>query len=182
MSALPLLRVEDLRVAFRTHQGEMTVLYEVSFDVAAGETLCLVGESGSGKSMTALALMGLVPQPNGAIRGGSIRLEGEELIGASQSRLRRMRGKEISMIFQEPMTALNPVFTIGEQIAETLRVHEGLDRKEALARAAHMLRAVRHPLARATPARLFAPAVGRHASARHDRDGACLSSENPDRR
>jgi peptide/nickel transport system ATP-binding protein len=145
MSALPLLRVEDLRVAFRTHQGEMTVLYEVSFDVAAGETLCLVGESGSGKSMTALALMGLVPQPNGAIRGGSIRLEGEELIGASQSRLRRMRGKEISMIFQEPMTALNPVFTIGEQIAETLRVHEGLDRKEALARAAHMLRAVGIP-------------------------------------
>ncbi|MCA0317624.1 MAG: ABC transporter ATP-binding protein [Proteobacteria bacterium] len=145
MTREPLLRVEDLNVVFKSRSTETRVLHDVSFDIAAGETVCLVGESGSGKSMTGLALMGLVPQPNGMIRSGSIRLEGEELVGATPQRLLRMRGKDISMIFQEPMTALNPVFTIGNQIAETLRLHEGLDRKTALSRAVELLQAVSIP-------------------------------------
>ncbi|MFI4997104.1 MAG: ATP-binding cassette domain-containing protein, partial [Hyphomicrobiales bacterium] len=122
MSGERLLTVEGLRVAFRTRAGEVTVVDDLSLSLDAGETLCLVGESGSGKSMTALAVMGLVPAPNGMIRGGSIKLAGEELVGADPARLRQVRGKEIAMIFQEPMTALNPVFSIGEQIAETLAV------------------------------------------------------------
>ena len=145
MTPQPLLHVEDLNVVFKSRSAETRVLHDVSFDIAAGETVCLVGESGSGKSMTGLALMGLVPQPNGMIRSGSIRLEGEELVGATPQRLLRMRGKDISMIFQEPMTALNPVFTIGNQIAETLRLHEDLNRKAALDRAVELLQAVSIP-------------------------------------
>jgi peptide/nickel transport system ATP-binding protein len=144
MSDLPLLRIENLGVSFRTRGGETTILRNLSFDIAAGETLCLVGESGSGKSMTALALMGLVPT-NGSIRTGSIRIDGEEIVGASPQRLLELRGRDIAMIFQEPMTALNPVFTVGEQIAETLRIHEHLGHKAALARAADLLRAVSIP-------------------------------------
>ena len=98
----------------------------MSFDLHAGQTLGIVGESGCGKSMTALAIMGLVPSAAGAHRGGSIRLAGEDLVTAGDARLREVRGNEISMIFQEPMTSLNPVYTVGEQIAEAVRLHEGL--------------------------------------------------------
>jgi peptide/nickel transport system ATP-binding protein len=145
MSGERLLSIEGLRVAFRTRAGEVTVVHDLSLSLDAGETLCLVGESGSGKSMTALAVMGLVPAPNGMIRGGSIKLAGEELVGADPARLRQVRGKEIAMIFQEPMTALNPVFSIGEQIAETLAVHEGLGRRAALGKATELLAAVGIP-------------------------------------
>ena len=145
MTSGSLLRVERLRVVFRMRGGDVTVLDDLDLEVRAGETLCLVGESGSGKTMTALALLGLVPPPNGAVAGGSIRFMGEEMVGASEARLRELRGKEIAMIFQEPMTALNPVFTVGDQIAETLRFHEGLGRRAALARAGEMLRAVGIP-------------------------------------
>ncbi|MCU4162036.1 ATP-binding cassette domain-containing protein, partial [Acidiphilium sp. AL] len=134
MSEEMLLRVCGLRVVFSTRSGPVTVVDDLDLELAAGETLCLVGESGSGKSMTALALMGLVPEPSGAITGGSIRLGDEEIVGAPSERLRRLRGKDISMIFQEPMTALNPVFSIGTQIAETIRLHEGFDQRSALAR------------------------------------------------
>ncbi len=145
MTGLPLLRVTDLNVSFRTRGGETAILRNLSFDVAAGETVCIVGESGSGKSMTALALMGLIPQPNGRIPSGSILFDGEEIVGASPQRLEDMRGKDIAMIFQEPMTALNPVFTIGNQIAEALRIHENMDRKAAMARAVELLHAVSIP-------------------------------------
>jgi peptide/nickel transport system ATP-binding protein len=145
MSGERLLSIEGLRVAFRTRAGEVTVVDDLSLSLDAGETLCLVGESGSGKSMTALAVMGLVPAPNGMIRGGSIELAGEELVGADPARLRQVRGKEIAMIFQEPMTALNPVFSVGEQIAETLAVHEGLGRRAALGKAIELLAAVGIP-------------------------------------
>jgi peptide/nickel transport system ATP-binding protein len=145
MSGERLLTIEDLRVVFRTRAGEATVVRDLSLSLAAGETLCLVGESGSGKSMTALAIMGLVSAPTGRIARGSIRLAGEELVGAEPDRLRRIRGKEIAMIFQEPMTALNPVFSVGEQIAETLIAHEAMGRPEAKRKGIELLAAVGVP-------------------------------------
>jgi peptide/nickel transport system ATP-binding protein/oligopeptide transport system ATP-binding protein len=144
-AAAPLLAVEDLRIAFRVDGADVAVVRDLSFEVRAGETLGIVGESGCGKSMTALALMGLVPSPPGRVARGSIRLEGEELVGAGEARLRRVRGSEISMVFQEPMTSLNPVFTVGEQIAETARAHLGLSRRAARERAVDMLRLVGIP-------------------------------------
>src|SRR5690606_6786237 len=111
-----LLDVQDLEVEFDTQDGRVRVLDNVSFDLSAGEILGIVGESGCGKSMTALAILGLVPRPTGHITGGRILLSGEDLVGASERRLREMRGNDISMIFQEPMTSLNPVYPVGEQI------------------------------------------------------------------
>ncbi len=147
MAGPPLLSVEDLVVEFRTRQGVARVLNRVSFEVHAGEILGIVGESGCGKSMTSLAIMGLVPGPNGRIAAGRIRFRDEDLVAAGEARLRAIRGGAISMIFQEPMTSLNPVFTIGEQIAETVRLHDHLSRADARARARDMLRAVQIPAA-----------------------------------
>jgi peptide/nickel transport system ATP-binding protein len=145
-TAAPLLSVRDLRVEFASaRRGTATVLNGVDFDLAAGETLCVVGESGCGKSMTALALLRLVPQPPGRIVGGSVQFQGEELLAADEARMRAVRGDRISMIFQEPMTSLNPVFTVGEQIGETLRLHASLDRAAARARATEMLKQVGIP-------------------------------------
>ena len=144
-TAPPLLALQDLRVDFDTRDGAASVIRGLSFALEAGETLGIVGESGCGKSMTALAIMGLVPAPGGRVAGGSVRLAGEDLVGAGEARLREIRGNEISMIFQEPMTSLNPVFTVGEQIAETVRLHQGLDRRAALGRAVEMLKAVGIP-------------------------------------
>ena len=140
-----LLAVKDLQVEFDTWDGRVRVIESLSFEVAAGETLCIVGESGCGKSMSALAVMGLVPQPTGHITGGTIAFEGEDLVRASEARRREVRGNHISMIFQEPMTSLNPVYTVGEQIAEALRLHKGMGRRAAGARALEMLRAVHIP-------------------------------------
>ena len=118
----------------------------VSFAVAEGETVALVGESGCGKTVTALSILGLVPDPPGRIlESSSIRLRGEELVGAGEERLRRLRGNEVSMIFQEPMTSLNPVFTVGEQIAEPLRLHRAMDRRRAGERSLELLREVGIP-------------------------------------
>jgi ABC-type dipeptide/oligopeptide/nickel transport system ATPase component len=117
---------------------------DVSFDVAAGETLGLVGESGSGKSLTALSIMRLV-EPPGRIAAGSIRFKGRDLLTLPEAEMRRVRGAEIALIFQEPMTALNPVFTVGDQIAESLLVHGLATRREARARAIELLRAVKIP-------------------------------------
>ena len=141
----PLLSLKDLCVEFKTRAGLVRVINDLSFDLAPGETLGLVGESGCGKSMTSLAIMGLIPNPPGRIASGKILLRDEDLTAASDERLRQIRGNEISMIFQEPMTSLNPVFSIGEQIAETVRLHQGLERAAALARALDMLRAVHIP-------------------------------------
>jgi peptide/nickel transport system ATP-binding protein len=134
-----LLEVRDLRVNFGAHEA----VRGVSFDIAAGETLALVGESGSGKSATALSLMQLVPEPGRV--AGSVRFEGRELLGLPPKAVRELRGKQISMIFQEPMTSLNPVLSIGEQIVETLRQHETLSRPAARARAIELLDLVRIP-------------------------------------
>ncbi|MFY0611399.1 MAG: ABC transporter ATP-binding protein [Hyphomicrobiaceae bacterium] len=140
-----LLDVADLQVEFKTRHGIAQVLDGISFSLAPGETLGIVGESGCGKSMTALSIMGLVPQPPGEIAGGSIRFAGEDLLQASEERIRQIRGNEISMIFQEPMTSLNPVYSIGDQIAETVILHQGLSRRDAWDRAIEMLKAVHIP-------------------------------------
>ena len=144
----PLLEVENLTVRFTTRDGEVTVLDEVSFALQPGERISFVGESGCGKSMTALAVMGLLPAM-GRVSGGAIRFKGEDLATVSETRMRQIRGNEISMIFQEPMTSLNPLFTIGRQIAEVLQLHRGLDRAAAQQRAVELLEAVRIPNAAA---------------------------------
>ena len=141
----PLLTVQDLRVEFRTRRGAAMVLNGVDFELHGGETLCVVGESGCGKSMTALALLRLIPSPPGRIVGGRVDFQGEDLVKASEARMREVRGDRISMIFQEPMTSLNPVFTVGDQIGETLRLHARLDARAARERAIEMLRQVGIP-------------------------------------
>uniref|UniRef100_UPI0038B2EC68 ABC transporter ATP-binding protein n=1 Tax=Marimonas lutisalis TaxID=2545756 RepID=UPI0038B2EC68 len=134
-----LLEIEDLKVTFNTRYGQVTALDGVSLHVNAGETLGVVGESGCGKSITALATMGLIPMPPGRIAGGSIRLSGEELVGANPSRLRALRGADIAMIFQEPMTSLNPVFTVGDQIAEAIMLHQKVSPDQAFKDAVALL-------------------------------------------
>ena len=141
MTRPPLLEVDRLSVAAGGGRGALPVLEEVSFAVEAGRTLALIGESGCGKSMAALAVLGLLPE--GVRRtGGAVRLDGEDLAAASPGRLQALRGSAVSMIFQEPMTALNPVYPIGDQIAEPLRQHQGLGRAAARRAAIEMLRAV----------------------------------------
>ena len=145
MPDVPLLEVRDLRVEFAGRRGRATVLAGVDLELRAGETLGVVGESGCGKSMTALALLRLVPSPPGRIVGGRVSFQGEDLLRASEARMREVRGNRISMIFQEPMTSLNPVFSVGEQIGESLRLHAGLDNRAARERAIEMLRQVGIP-------------------------------------
>ena len=142
---MPLLQVEQLRIELTTRDGVAPVIDDLSFSIEAGETLSFVGESGCGKSMTALALMGLLPEGIGRIADGRITFNGEELVNTSDERLREIRGNDISMIFQEPMTSLNPVFTIGEQIAEVLRTHQKLSRRAAWSKSIELLDAVRIP-------------------------------------
>ena len=137
MSAL--LQIENLQVTFNTRHGQVTALDSVSLSVNAGETLGVVGESGCGKSITALSVMGLIPMPPGRIAGGSIKLNGEELVGASDARLRGLRGSEVAMIFQEPMTSLNPVFSIGDQIAEAIMLHQNVSYDQAFKDAVALL-------------------------------------------
>jgi peptide/nickel transport system ATP-binding protein len=139
------LAVEGLRTFFFTRQGVVKAVDDVSFLLRRGETLAIVGESGCGKSMTALSIMRLIPQPPGGIVGGSVRLSGRDLLRLDDEAMRLVRGNEISMIFQEPMTSLNPVLTIGAQIGEALRLHQRLSRSAALARAVEMLRVVKIP-------------------------------------
>jgi peptide/nickel transport system ATP-binding protein len=141
----PLLEVENLSVEFGTQQGRLRVVDGVSFSLDAGETLGLVGESGSGKSVSSLAVMGLIPPRVGRVSADLLRFGGRELLSAPREELRRMRGSEMAMIFQEPMTSLNPAFTVGNQIAETVRAHQGVSRKQAWARAREMLELVGIP-------------------------------------
>jgi oligopeptide/dipeptide ABC transporter ATP-binding protein len=143
MSAL--LEVRDLRTEFATDAGTFTAVDGVGFEVEAGRTLAIVGESGCGKSVTALSIMGLVPHPPGRVVGGSVRFEGTELLGLDKRALNDLRGNAIAMIFQEPMSSLNPAFTIGEQIVEGLLRHRRIGRAEAEARALEMLARVRIP-------------------------------------
>jgi oligopeptide/dipeptide ABC transporter ATP-binding protein len=144
----PLLRVEHLTTVFDLRSGSVPAIDDVSFEIRAGETLGLVGESGSGKSVTALSLMRLVQAP-GRIAAGHVRFKGRDLLTLPESEMRQVRGAELSLIFQEPMTALNPVFTVGDQIAETLQVHGRANRRDAMNAAIDLLERARLPDARA---------------------------------
>ncbi len=145
VDAATVLEVDGLETVFFTRQGLVKAVDGVSFSLKRGEILAVVGESGCGKSMTALSIMRLVPTPPGRIINGTIKLEGRDLLGLDEAEMRALRGNAISMIFQEPMTSLNPVFTIGDQIAEAFRLHQNLSRAEARDKAVEMLRRVRIP-------------------------------------
>jgi oligopeptide/dipeptide ABC transporter ATP-binding protein len=144
---MPLLEVGNLRTRFRTDRGTTTALDGVSFMLEEGEVLGLVGESGSGKSVTALSIMGLVPQPPGDVRADLLRFDGMDLLSASRRQMRDLRGNRMAMIFQDPMRCLNPVLTVGRQITEPLRRHRGMDRAAARRRAIELLEMVGIPLA-----------------------------------
>jgi oligopeptide/dipeptide ABC transporter ATP-binding protein len=144
----PLLTVDDLRVQFRTSRGVVHAVNGISFDIAAGETLGIVGESGCGKSVTSLALMGILAR-NARVAGGSAVFEGRDLLQMPDEELRRIRGKDVAMIFQDPMTSLNPVLTIGRQIREALETHFGMDRSAADKRVTELLDQVGIPSAKA---------------------------------
>ena len=140
-----LLEVDDLHVRFHLRSGTVRAVNGISYTLRAGETLGVVGESGCGKSVAALSILGLVPTPPGSVTGRGIRLEGVDLLTLSEPEMQSVRGKEVSMIFQEPMTSLNPVLTIGRQISETFILHEKLGRRDAWDRAVEMLRGVHIP-------------------------------------
>ena len=140
----PLLEVEGLRAHFATPAGVVRAVDGVSFEVAAGASVGIVGESGSGKSVTALSVTGLL-EPPGRIAGGAIRFRGRDITGLPDAKLRELRGRDIGLVFQDPMAALNPVYRVGEQIAEAIRAHNRISRKEALRSATELLRAVGIP-------------------------------------
>jgi len=141
----PIIAVEDLKVWFANRDGIMRAVDGLSFRLLRGETLGIVGESGCGKSVTAMTMLQLIPSPPSVVAGGSIRYNGEDLLQFDEQRMRKVRGNEISMIFQDPMTALNPVLTIGEQIAETAVLHQKLERRAARELAVEMLHKVNIP-------------------------------------
>jgi len=145
MSGEPLLSVRDLVVEFSTERGVVRAVDRVSFDVRPNETLGIVGESGCGKTVTGLSILGLVPSPPGRIAGGSIRFMGRELVGMPEAEMRGIRGREVAMIFQEPMTALNPVFTVGSQMTDVLRRYKGLSGRQARTAAIELLAKVGIP-------------------------------------
>ncbi len=147
-----ILDVKDLGITFFTDQGALPAVQEVSFSIHPQETLGVVGESGCGKSMTALSLMQLIPSPPGKITSGEIIYKGEDLLKKSAEEMRKIRGKEISMIFQEPMTSLNPVITVGKQIMEAILTHEDVSKEEAKNRALEMIKLVGIPM----PEKVFA--------------------------
>jgi len=142
-----LLEIRGLRTHFKTDDGWLHAVDGVDLAVDAGETVCVVGESGCGKSVTALTVLKLIAMPPGKIVGGQVLWKGRDLVTAGAEEMRKLRAKEIAIVFQEPMTSLNPVYTVGEQIAESLRLHEGLSSKAAMDRAVEMLRLVHIPVA-----------------------------------
>ncbi|TVQ34606.1 MAG: ABC transporter ATP-binding protein [Geminicoccaceae bacterium] len=145
MSEAPVVRVEDLRVHIHSEGQVLRIIDGIDLEVAPGHTLCLVGESGCGKSVTALALMGLLPMPPARIASGRVLFEGQDLVALDPKRLQDLRGDRLAMIFQEPMTSLNPVFTIGRQLCEVIERHRDVDARQARAVALDMLNKVRIP-------------------------------------
>jgi oligopeptide/dipeptide ABC transporter ATP-binding protein len=138
----PLLEIANLNVAFETSRGDVRPVRDVSLSIYPGQTVALVGESGCGKSVTSLSILRLIPSPPGKVLGGSINFDGRDLLSLSEKQMRSVRGKEIAMIFQEPMTSLNPVYTIGDQIVEAVRLHQGVNTREAYEIAEESLHAV----------------------------------------
>ncbi|WP_069202995.1 ABC transporter ATP-binding protein [Bacillus testis] len=147
MSQTPVLEVKQLRTSFFTGEGEVPAVEDITFSVGKGEVIGIVGESGCGKSVTSLSIMRLIPQPPGKIIGGEIRLNGENLVDVSEKRMRQIRGNDVAMIFQEPMTSLNPLFTIGNQLMEAIRLHSNATKKEAYSQAVDMMKLVGLPRA-----------------------------------
>src|SRR5262245_22923615 len=141
----PVLEIEDLKAHFFTAAGVVKAVDGVSWSVRRGETLGVVGESGCGKSVTALSILRLLPEPPGRIVGGRVRFQGRDLLALGNEQMEAIRGNDISMVFQEPMTSLNPLFTVGQQIGEAIVVHEGVRRRVAHERAVEMLRRVSVP-------------------------------------
>lgn len=137
-----ILEIKDLCVEFKTVEGTVQAVDHLSYTLHKGEKLGIVGESGSGKSVSSLGMMQLIPNPPGKITGGEIFYKGQDLVKASEKEMQKIRGNEISMIFQEPMTSLNPIIKCGKQIAESLRLHRGMDKKSAMTEAVRMMRAV----------------------------------------
>ena len=172
-----LLEVDDLKMYFHTQDGVVKAVNGVSYTLDRGETLGVVGESGSGKSVTSLAIMGLIDMPPGRIEGGDIRYHGESLLKMSDEQMGHIRGNGIAMIFQDPMTSLNPVYTIGRQLGEGLRLEE--EGPRALDRAAAY---GGHTQPRAARQGLPTRVLGWHAPARHDRHGARLRPRHTHRR
>ena len=148
MAKEKLLEVKNLKTYFQTSQGTAKAVDGVSFSIRKGETLGMVGESGCGKSVTSLSILRLIPSPPGRIEDGEIIFHDENILSYSEAEMRKVRGNRISMIFQEPMTSLNPVFTIGDQVGEVFRIHKGMTRKESIDEAARMLDLVRIPNAK----------------------------------
>ncbi|MCD0486450.1 ABC transporter ATP-binding protein [Streptacidiphilus sp. ASG 303] len=144
----PLLQVDDLHVEFKTRDGVARAVNGVSYSVDAGETLAVLGESGSGKSVTAQAIMGILDTPPGRIAGGRVLYRGEDLLTMGEEQRRSIRGRKISMIFQDALSALNPVFSVGWQLGEVFRVHQGMSKKDAKAKAVELMERVRIPAAR----------------------------------
>jgi oligopeptide/dipeptide ABC transporter ATP-binding protein len=144
-SSAPALEVRGLVAGFQTERGLLRAVDDLSFSLPRGGTLGLVGESGSGKSVTSLCVMGLLPEPHGRILAGSIRLQGRELVGLPEREWQRLRGAQVAMIFQEPMTSLNPVYSVGAQIGEAVRLHRKVSRRDARARAVELLKLVGIP-------------------------------------
>lgn len=141
----PLLQVNDLVTSFKTERGTIRAVDGISFSIRKGQTVGLVGESGCGKSVTSLSILRLIQSPPGFVERGTINFDGKNILEFDEAGMRKVRGNRISMIFQEPMTSLNPVFTIGDQISEVFRIHQGMSRKEAREKSIEMLRLVKIP-------------------------------------
>jgi ABC-type dipeptide/oligopeptide/nickel transport system ATPase component len=173
----PVLQVKGLKTYYYTEEGVVPAVDGLDFEVEPGETFAIVGESGCGKSVTSLSILRLIPSPPGKIIDGEIIYHGQDLVKKSEREMRSIRGNDISMIFQEPMTSLNPVFTVGQQIGESFRFHQQMGKAEMLKKSIEMLRLVgagtRHQ-------RLSQPALRRYAPARYDCHGAGVQPENPD--
>ncbi len=151
MNKETVLKVEDLKVEFKTEDSIVNAVKNISFEIRKGETVGIVGESGSGKSVTSLSVMGLIPKPHGKISNGSILFKGQDLTKVSDDDIRKIRGNDISMIFQEPMTSLNPVYRCGDQVVEAIRIHQKISKKEAIALTLELFEKVQLP----DPQRIF---------------------------
>ena len=179
---MPLLEVKNLRTSFHTREGVVRAVDGISFDVEEGETVGIVGESGSGKSVACYSLLQLIPRPPGRIEGGRAMFEGVNLLKLSENEMRQIRGHKIGIIFQDPMTSLNPYMKISTQLIEPLILHKGIGKDEAYEKAIAELDAVGIPDPKKTDQQLSSRIFRGHAAAGHDRDGDDFPAENHHRR